>query len=464
MKYMKWFFCLLTVVLLSLVLLAGCASPDNPDSPDGDLDDTDLVIECDYGGEIARNREMIPILVRHDQEAIYLYYSDDFFDGEEEYRLLDKAELPTDELHDTDWDVEWVDVNNFAGDYNGDLRITLRHADYSMSYIAWIWEKDKGYVYQPDDSWFYNARISDLTIKSHVAVEGRWGSDTDGDCIWFDAEGNWKLYSINADSGVVEVADEGYLSSEPEEDVSYLYSNVGGDLDCSCIELSGDGLYISGEVFFYDRFAQYEGLWRCERNGRWYYLQFDTSGNWQLWIGGEVVDEGHLWYSEEQGEAIYISSTLGRFLDGGGIGADSDHLTIGAYSDLDLCFDYVDGRGGYWQGASGSNWTDEYREDIELFYRDFSELEGTWYYENYYWSTDYIVIDGNGNWSYYECVDSSDPKGTETDHGTFSRSSDGNAVYYAESDVYDGVSFWVCDLDEDILIWNDTRAYYRIDW
>lgn len=78
MKYMKWFFCLLTVVLLSLVLLAGCASPDNPDSPDGDLDDTDLVIECDYGGEIARNREMIPILVRHDQEAIYLYYSDDF--------------------------------------------------------------------------------------------------------------------------------------------------------------------------------------------------------------------------------------------------------------------------------------------------------------------------------------------------------------------------------------------------
>ena len=333
-----------------------------------------------------------------------------------------------------------------------------------MSYIAWIWEKDKGYVYQPDDSWFYDARISDLTIKSHVAVEGRWGSDTDGDCIWFDAEGNWKLYSINADSGVVEVADEGYLSSEPEEDVSYLYSNVGGDLDCSCIELSGDGLYISGEVFFYDRFAQYEGLWRCERNGRWYYLQFDTSGNWQLWIGGEVVDEGHLWYSEEQGEAIYISSTLGRFLDGGGIGADSDHLTIGAYSDLDLCFDYVDGRGGYWQGASGSNWTDEYREDIELFYRDFSELEGTWYYENYYWSTDYIVIDGNGNWSYYECVDSSDPKGTETDHGTFSRSSDGNAVYYAESDVYDGVSFWVCDLDEDILIWNDTRAYYRIDW
>ena len=76
MKYMKWFFCLLTVVLLSLVLLAGCASPDNPDSPDGDLDDTDLVIECDYGGEIARNREMIPILVRHDQDAIYLYYSD----------------------------------------------------------------------------------------------------------------------------------------------------------------------------------------------------------------------------------------------------------------------------------------------------------------------------------------------------------------------------------------------------
>lgn len=69
MKYLKRFFCLLTVVLLSLALLAGCASPDNPDS---DLDETDLVIECDYAGDIARNREMIPILVRHDQEAIYM--------------------------------------------------------------------------------------------------------------------------------------------------------------------------------------------------------------------------------------------------------------------------------------------------------------------------------------------------------------------------------------------------------
>ena len=459
MKNMKRFFCLLTLVLLSLSLLAGCGSPVSPDS---DLDDTDMIIECDYAGEIARNREMIPILVRHDQEAIYIYY-DEIFDGEEEYRLLDKAELPMHELQDTDWDVEWVDVRNFAGDYNDDLRVTLRHADYSVSYIVWIWEKDKGYVYQPDDSWFYDAGMSALTNKPHVAVEGRWVNDTDGDCIWFDAEGNWQLYSINADSGVVDVADEGYLSYEPEEDVSYLYSNVGGDLDGSCIELSGDWLYISDEVFFYDRFAQYEGLWRCERNGRWYYLQFDTGGNWQLWLSGDVIDEGHLWYSEEQGQAIYISSTLDRFLDGG-IGLDGDQLSIGAYGYLDFCFDYVDGRGGYWQGASGSNWTDEYREDFEQYHRDLSELEGTWYYENYYWTTEYIVIDGDGNWSYYECVDFEDLKVAETDHGTFSRSSDGSAVYYAESDVYDGVSYWVCDLDEDILIWSDKRAYYRIDW
>ena len=420
----------LLLALISLFLAAGCSSLVD------DLFGGYEIADHDYAGLVARNREMIPIFVCHDQEAIYLYYSE-LFDGEEENRLLDKADLPTDEL---------------------------RHADSRVSYIVWTWEKDKGYVYQPDDSWFYDARISDLTMKPHVAVEGRWVNDANGDCIWFDAEGNWKLYSINADSGVVDVADEGYLSCESEEDVTCLYSNVGGELNGTCIELDGDRLHISGEIFFYDKFAQYEGLWRCERNGRWYYLQFDTSGNWQLWIGGEVVDEGHLWYSAEQGEAIYISSTPGRFLNGAGISADSDNLTIGASSDLDLCFDYVDGRGGYWQGASGSNWTDEYREDIELFYRDFSELEGTWYYENYYWTTDYIVIDGDGNWSYYECVDSSDPKGTETDHGTFSRSSDGNAVYYAESDVYDGVSYWVCDLDEDILIWNDKRAYYRIDW
>lgn len=447
MKNVKRFFCLLTLAMLSLTLLAGCGSSDS-ESRDADVIDV-------YGGTIERNGEQINIWVCHDQETVYIYYDD------EERKLLDKAELPTHELHDTDWEILWVDPSDFTGDNNGDLRVTLCHADMSESYIVWAWEKDKGYVYQPDDSRFYDPGVTDDADALPVKVEGRWYCPTVDpyQYIEFDAKGNWKLYFDECN-----VADSGHLRYVPEEDVIYICSDVGGAMDGSYyIEVEGETLYISaGYLFSYDRFAPYEGLWLCESTDQCDYLVFDDNGNWQLQLEGKVIDEGYLWYAEEQGQALYICSKQGSDIDGCGIGVPEEDGRL-FFSDYGY-FVYIDESSIEWLdgGAGTGNGNEYYSWNAKLHQRNVSEFEGVWYYQEDFSADTYIVIDGNGNWSYYQRAPG-DAEGTETDHGTFSYSKDEGSVYYADSAVYDGVSYWVMEFDDDILIWNYDYTYYRME-
>ena len=53
------------------------------------------------------------------------------------------------------------------------------------------------------DSNLHDTDVIDEPDEYHVAVEGRWACAYY--CIEFDAEGNWKLYSIDGDGDVVDV-------------------------------------------------------------------------------------------------------------------------------------------------------------------------------------------------------------------------------------------------------------------
>ena len=107
-----------------------------------------------------------------------------------------------------------------------------------------------------------------------------------------------------------------------------------------------------------DEIGLYEGLWLSEITDQYDYLEIDADGNWQLFSDGYILDEGYLWYDPEW-DTTYVYSTLDGFMDGGCIEMEGDQIYI------DVCgyFDYLDGRGGQWQGAGGSNWDGEYRED-----------------------------------------------------------------------------------------------------
>ena len=108
-------------------------------------------------------------------------------------------------------------------------------------------------------------------------------------------------------------------------------------------------------------------------------------------------------------------------------------------------------------GDPGSYWS----WDSDLCQRNVSEFKGIWYYDGDLSAETYIVIDGNGNWSYYQRAPGAEA--AEMDYGTFSYSTDEVSTYYADSTLYDGVSYRVFEFDEDSLVWSDEGVYYLME-
>lgn len=350
------------LTLLCLTLLTGCFSLGSQGEENNDID-------C-YG-TVMRNGEQINIYVSHDQRKVNLYYND------EDQKLFDTAELPTDELYDKDWCIGKIIFDDLNNDNNSDLQVYLTHSDMTESHIVWYWVEDEGYVYQADYSDFYKPIViydppGDAVYYDYSMYEGLWQSDEDNmyadAYIQFDANGNWKL-----SSGGEEI-DNGYLRYDAEENLTYVYSIPGGAIDGGNIQMDGDQLYITtcGYFNYLDGrggqwkgnsggnrddencvdFSIYEGLWQSDEVNLYpdAYLQFDAEGNWKLYSNGETIDEGYLKYDSDEDE-IYAYSKRGGAIDGGIISMEGDQLNISTCG----YFNYLDGRGGQWQGDSGGN-------------------------------------------------------------------------------------------------------------
>ncbi len=103
-----------------------------------------------------------------------------------------------------------------------------------------------------------------------------------------------------------------------------------------------------------------------------------------------------------------------------------------------------------------------YSWNSELYQRNVSEFEGVWYYDGDLSAETYIVIDGDGNWSYYQRAPG-EAEAEEMDCGIFTYSTDEASTYYADSTMYDGVSIRVFEFDEDVLVWGDEGVYYLME-
>ncbi len=200
-------------------------------------------------------------------------------------------------------------------------------------------------------------------------------------------------------------------------------------------------------------FSGYEGIWLGEANNEYDSIELDAEGNWTLYRGGEVVADGYLLY-EPEWESIYAYN----YQDGSGgrfAVEDDGRLYITTYG----YFTYGDGMETIWYNDDGNEY---YSWNADLYQRDVSEFAGVWYYDGDLAADTYIVIDGSGNWSYYQRA-SGDAEGTEMDYGIFTYSTDEASTYYADSTMYDGVSIRVFEFDTDELIWGDEGAYYRME-
>lgn len=224
-------------------------------------------------------------------------------------------------------------------------------------------------------------------------------------------------------------------------------------------------------------FSEFEGIWLGEANNEYDSMEIDSEGNWTLFLSGEVVDSGYLCY-EPEWEAIYAYSNLddsgsriaiedgqlysvayGYFNYGEGMEnllyEDGSRLTEDDESDSSR--DEVPEWNGRLSGESDIYWS----WDSELCQRNVSEFKGIWYYDGDLSAEIYIVIDSNGNWSYYQRAPGAEP--AEMDYGTFSYSTDEVSTYYANSTLYDSVSYRVFEIDENSLAWGDEGVYYKME-
>ena len=204
-------------------------------------------------------------------------------------------------------------------------------------------------------------------------------------------------------------------------------------------------------------FSGFEGIWLGEANNDYDSMEIDAEGNWTLYLSGEVVDEGYLRY-EPEWEAIYAYSSSDD--SGSLITMEEGQLYSAAYG----YFNYGDGMEYLWyeDGGSPDGNPDSYWSwDSDLCQRNVSEFKGIWYYDGDLSAETYIVIDGNGNWSYYQRAPGAEP--AEMDCGVFTYSMDEVSTYYADSTMYDGVSYRVFEVDEDSLVWGDEGVYYMME-
>lgn len=240
-------------------------------------------------------------------------------------------------------------------------------------------------------------------------------------------------------------------------------------------------------------FSDYEGIWLAGAQYDYDYIEIDADGNWEIYRGGEVAVSGHLRYVEDweciyayddadgsgcpfvlEGDELYIAA-YGYFSRGEGMENVSYEDGDSGDDDLDYEDDDWDDDLNYedddWDddlNYEDDDWGDDFSDNDynyvnpDLQQIDISEFAGVWYYDGDLAASTFIVIDSDGNWSYYERADG-DGEAAEMDYGSITPSEDEVSTYYANSSVYAGLTYRMFEFDTGIIIWDDDAAYERME-
>ncbi len=171
-----------------------------------------------------------------------------------------------------------------------------------------------------------------------------------------------------------------------------------------------------------------------------------SNGDLQVYLSHSDMSESNIVWEWEEGTGYVYQPDYSRF-----------YYPIVIYDPLeDTVNDFSTD-----EDIGQSEEENHYDWNRELFQRNVSAFQGTWYYEEDLSAETFIIIDGNGNWSFFR-RNPGDAEGTEIDHGTFSYSTDESSTYYADSAIDDNVRYRVFEFDENALIW-DEGIYYRME-
>lgn len=130
------------------------------------------------------------------------------------------------------------------------------------------------------------------------------------------------------------------VMAKPEEAITYAAEQDPRE------GLGGDGPIYHEDMV--NDFTMYEGVWLGAENNRYDHIDFDAEGNWWLYRGDEVVDEGYLRY-EPEWEGLYAYSNLDD--SGSRVVLQEGELYITSFG----YFHYGDGMEYYWYVEGGGD-------------------------------------------------------------------------------------------------------------
>ena len=405
-------------LLLALVLCLSLTACKGSDDAAGD--DWRNSGEVVGRGIITRDGEDTDVLL-----CIHAADTDFYYDTEEQV-LFDSVDYPI-TLESDAWEAfQSIDFADLNGDGNSD--VTMKFDDGGNELLmVWFWDTEsEKFVYQPEESQLgeYDDGRGDLVPDDGDAVP----------VLMSDA-----LPFTNMETQQL----------ENHEDGTYYYEDV-----------AEDGLIIVVNTVLPrnlvdDAQTLEDYLTDCA-------LDLRKAETYDL----QTVEKNDA-YSEKMSYPVYIVTyTSGENEDTREwtvFAMDTDRYTYlyGLCVTLDAADDVKSVYQDIFAGLYLSDGEDDYDLDSEVYHRDISEFQGTWYYDNDLAAEMFIVIDGHGNWSYYQRAPG-DPEATEMDRGTFSYATDEFGTYYADSTMYNGVRFRMYDQDEGVLLW-DEDTYYRLE-
>ena len=195
-------------------------------------------------------------------------------------------------------------------------------------------------------------------------------------------------------------------------------------------------------------YSAFEGYYLPDSGTDFDYLIIDTNGSrWRIGNNDDLAASGYLQYDADY-DCIYAYN-------------EHDGVAYQFVPDSDGTV-YIASFGTFRYESSSADDGSDYSDDGGANLTgsgDVSHLEGIWYLDGDLAADSYIYIAGDGSWGLYERAPGAEA--TEVDGGYITASPDVDDVYFAESSLYDNVTYEFTHFDSDAIMWGGENDYYE---
>ena len=213
------------------------------------------------------------------------------------------------------------------------------------------------------------------------------------------------------------------------------------DYDSEITEEDGRGDLIADE-----RLTPFVGVWQADGDYEYDTIEIMESGEFALYQNETAVLTGYLQY-EDEWETVYAYNDEDN--SGSPMRVEDDgRLYAAAY--------------GYFVPESGSaapEGGDSLFAAEDAYYTEMERFVGTWYPDGDLSADNFLVFEEDGSWALYERTPG-DAEANEVDSGVVSFANDGSGSCYADSTVYNDISYTFYDYNDGI-IWGGEYDYYE---